>query len=188
MTANCAYMYFEEKSKGSLEVGKLADLVILYQNPLTVDRNTIKDHLGARNHQGRCHGVSARRCEESGATVKLRRLWMLCFRLAATFSAKPASSICTRTRTDVLRHSPYGSRLGHSLGRNDETDDPIGGLLSVVCVFARPVFAHLQPYAITVFIAKKIITMDPVGLLLPRSRYAAAKSSPSVLSMICNPG
>jgi len=43
MTANGAYEYFEEGSKGTLEAGKLADLVVLDRNPLKVDPMTIKD-------------------------------------------------------------------------------------------------------------------------------------------------
>ncbi|MBP7828804.1 MAG: amidohydrolase [Kiritimatiellae bacterium] len=43
VTINAARQYFEEKEKGSLEVGKLADLVILDRNPLKVDPLDIKD-------------------------------------------------------------------------------------------------------------------------------------------------
>jgi predicted amidohydrolase YtcJ len=43
ITINSAYMYFEEESKGSLKEGKLADLVILDQNPVKVDPMKIKD-------------------------------------------------------------------------------------------------------------------------------------------------
>jgi predicted amidohydrolase YtcJ len=43
VTATAAYQLKEEKTKGSLEVGKLADLVILDKNPLKVEPTTIKD-------------------------------------------------------------------------------------------------------------------------------------------------
>ncbi|MGG2096958.1 amidohydrolase [Acinetobacter haemolyticus] len=38
-----AYQYFEEQTKGTLTKGKLADLVILEHNPLTVPNRNIKD-------------------------------------------------------------------------------------------------------------------------------------------------
>jgi hypothetical protein len=43
MTINVAQQYGEQSSKGSLEVGKLADLVVLDLNPLKVDPMKIKD-------------------------------------------------------------------------------------------------------------------------------------------------
>ncbi len=43
ITSHAAYQYFEEDSKGSLEASKLADLVILDQNPLKLDIMKIKD-------------------------------------------------------------------------------------------------------------------------------------------------
>jgi len=43
MTIHVARQYGEEASKGSLEPGKLADLVILDRNPLSADPDSIKD-------------------------------------------------------------------------------------------------------------------------------------------------
>jgi hypothetical protein len=43
VTDYAAYQHFEEKSKGTLTAGKMADLVILDKNPLKVKPLSIKD-------------------------------------------------------------------------------------------------------------------------------------------------
>lgn len=42
VTINAAYQYQEEDRKGSLRVGKLADLIIVDKNPLTIDPTTLR--------------------------------------------------------------------------------------------------------------------------------------------------
>ena len=43
MTLDAAYQYFEEDQKGSITVGKQADLVVLDRDPRVGDPDTIKD-------------------------------------------------------------------------------------------------------------------------------------------------
>ena len=43
VTVNSAYQCFEEKNKGSIKEGKIADLIIVDKNPLKIDKNEIKN-------------------------------------------------------------------------------------------------------------------------------------------------
>lgn len=43
ITIDAAWQNFEEKTKGSIEAGKLADLVVLAENPMTVESTHIRD-------------------------------------------------------------------------------------------------------------------------------------------------
>ena len=43
ITMGTAYMNFDEKKKGSIEVGKFADMVVLGEDILTINPDRIKD-------------------------------------------------------------------------------------------------------------------------------------------------
>jgi predicted amidohydrolase YtcJ len=56
VTINAAYSYFEEDSKGSLEPGKLADMIVLTANPLTVHKMDLQH-------------ITVKACIKAGKTV-----------------------------------------------------------------------------------------------------------------------
>ena len=43
MTINAAFQHFEEDIKGTIEVGKMADLVVLSEDPLIMDTEKLID-------------------------------------------------------------------------------------------------------------------------------------------------
>ncbi len=63
-TYNGYYTTFDEKERGSLEAGKIADMVILSANPYAIDKSAIKDlhveklYLGGKEYQS-CQGSVA---------------------------------------------------------------------------------------------------------------------------------
>ncbi len=73
ITVNAAYQAFEEASKGSIEVGKRADLVVLDGNPLTVAPDAIRN-------------ISVLRTIKDGRTI-----------YAATQTANPAATSCVES-------------------------------------------------------------------------------------------
>ncbi|PCH72694.1 MAG: metal-dependent hydrolase [Rhodobacteraceae bacterium] len=73
ITVNAAYQAFEEDSKGSIEIGKRADLVVLDANPLTVEPDALKD-------------ITVLRTIKDGKTI-----------YAATQTANPAATFCVES-------------------------------------------------------------------------------------------
>ena len=76
MTIWAAEQYGEQSSKGTLEPGKLADLVILDKNPLKVERMAIKD-------------IHVMETIKEGKTISPRRVDLFCRRSDADGAGKP---------------------------------------------------------------------------------------------------
>ena len=78
VTIDAAWQNFEENVKGSIEIGKFADLAILAENPTTVDPAKIKDIqvletiVGSTSVRIRCARCAPARCRGAGTRVRSR--------------------------------------------------------------------------------------------------------------------
>src|SRR6185503_4031646 len=76
-TLETAYLTWDEKKKGSLETGKLADFLVLDRNPLTIAPEDLKNMqvdmtvIGGRIVYGRQGTAYARLVQIAGACVKM---------------------------------------------------------------------------------------------------------------------
>lgn len=109
ITYNGAYQYGEEADKGTLEAGKLADLVVLDRNPLAVDPREIRDIWRARHHQGGRHPLRARREVGDGSVAWKKEGRPAGFPSFFAFSALFA--LCPGLRTLVELCSPSAARV-----------------------------------------------------------------------------
>jgi hypothetical protein len=113
-TVSAAYAAFEEKEKGSLEIGKLADFVILSDDPLSVRPEAIeKIQVDATVVGGKVVFQNRTRTRtRSRRPAVLRRLL-----LAAVLCAAAAAVSAHRARLDPRLGSFRGRRLSHRRDR-----------------------------------------------------------------------
>ena len=70
-TYNGYYTTFDEKERGSLEVGKIADMVVLSDNPYDVDKPKLKNLKAEQLYLG---GEEYKSCKEMLASTVVRGL------------------------------------------------------------------------------------------------------------------
>ncbi len=118
MTIWPAWQHFEEKTKGSIEVGKLADLVILDQDPTAVDPETL-DRL--KVVQTIKEGVVVFERDAAAAADPSYEQGQLAFTRPSgwprVIADVPATSMAAAACADRSANSPRSSRAGRCLDR-----------------------------------------------------------------------
>ncbi|MBI1813658.1 MAG: amidohydrolase family protein [Deltaproteobacteria bacterium] len=195
ITINVANQYGEEQSKGSLEPGKLADLVILDKNPLTVDPMTIKDikvvetiKEGKTIYKAKRASLPARRVEDSmkifiaGGTGAIGRVLMP---LLASAGHKVVALTRSADRASQLERMGAVAVVG-------DVYDPVR--LAALVVEAEP---EVVIHQLTAFGAKdadplaetiRVRTEGTRNLVSAAHAAGARRFIAQSISFICSPG